>query len=213
MNQPTPSRRAFLRRAALAAVAAPAIWVPRRAAGQLNSPGFVSGLVRPAGGPATSCQLLVEQTVDNDYWATSTGAIAQRVKFSGGTVCQIDLKIRWQTDGGKVKVECWSNADRTGTQYGSASNEIETSQASAFYPAAAWGTFTFATKPAPPGDFWICLVQTGTGDTQWRMDYNHASGATWYPYTNSTDDKNYCAYAYGAPRPTADFCFILKTDQ
>lgn len=200
------NRRNFIKRGA--------IWCP--AIVGLKAYPQALTLADPAGvtaAPKTlTCQLLAEQTVDNAYWATSTGAIAQRVKFSGGTVCQIDLKIRWQTDGGKVKVECWSNADRTGTQYGSASNEIETSQAS-FYPAAAWGTFTFATKPAPPGDFWICLVQTGTGDTQWRMDYNHASGATWYPFTNSTDDQNYCAYSYGANRSTTDFCFKLYTDQ
>lgn len=201
-------RRAFLRDAV---VWTGLLWLPR-AFGQQSA---LAPRVRQFRGVAASltCQLLAEQTVDNDYWATSTGAIAQRVKFSGGTVCQIDLRLKWQTDGGKVKVECWSNADRTGTQYGSASNEIETSQTSAFYPSAAWGTFTFEAKPAPPGDFWICLVQTGTGDTQWRMDYGHANGASWYPYTTLADDENYCAYAYGAPRPTADFCFILKTEQ
>lgn len=210
MNQPTPSRRAFLRRAALAAVAAPAIWVPRRAAGQLNSPGFVSGLVRPAGGPATSCQLLVEQTVDTDYIETSSGAMAQRIKFAGGTVCQIDLLLKYHTANGKVKVECWSSATRTGTQYGSASNEIDTSTG---YSSAAWGTFTFATNPAPTGDFWICLVRTGTGDTQWRADYSHANGSSWYPYTNSTDDQAYCAWFFGSNRTTTDFCFKLYTDQ
>lgn len=201
------NRRGFIKRGA--------IWCP--AIVGLKAYPQALTLADPAGVPAMvrslSCQPFAEQTVDTLYWATSTGAIAQRVKFAGGTVCQIDLKIRWQLGSGKVKVECWSAADRTGTQYGSASNEIETSTTSAFYPSAAWGTFTFATSPSPPGDFWICLVQTGTGDTQWRMDYNHANGATWYPYTDSTDDQNYCAYSYGANRPASDFCFILKTEQ
>lgn len=79
------SRRAFLRRAAAAAaVAAPAIWIPRRAAAQLNAPGFVAGLARAAGGESLQDSYQYGQTDGNSidvgdnwsWWAYSFVAAA-----------------------------------------------------------------------------------------------------------------------------------------
>lgn len=190
------------------------LFVPAIRAGAqfgLRSPGFVGQLSKQTASSLT-CQSFAESTTSNDYYDTSTN-ISQKIKFTGGgTVCQIDLKLQWMsgTDA-KGKIQLWSNADRTGTQYGSDSNEVSVTSAS-YFPAA-WATFTFGTQPTPPGDFWICLVKTGSDNFGWRIDYNHTNGSGYYPYTDASGDAAYCAYAFGANRTTTDCAFKLYTMQ
>lgn len=166
----------------------------------------------PTKASSLTCQFLVQSTGDNDYYSTSTD-IAQKIKSSGVTVCQIDLKLSWLsgTDG-NVKIQLWSNANKSGTQYGSDSSIVDVTLAG-YYPTPAWASFTFATNPEPTGDFWICLVKTGTNDVGWRIDYNHVPGAGYYPYIDATADEAYCAYAFGANRTTTDCTFKLYTMQ
>lgn len=191
-----------------------AIFVPASksiAQAGLRAPSFVGGLNKSQSAPLT-CQSFAESTHDNDYYTTSSDN-AQKVRVQAEIeVCQIDLKLFWQAGTtGEVKVQCWSAANRTGTQYGSDSNSIVITSGS-YFPAA-WGTFTFATNPTPSTDFWICLVKVTAQDVGWRVSYNHTAGSSYYPYIDAAADEAYCAYAFGANRTTSDFCFKAYTMQ
>lgn len=200
------NRRGFIKRGAL--------WVP--AIVGLKAYPQALTLADPAKVLSTptpkTCQLFTQSTDDNDYYTTATD-IAQKIKVTAEIeICQIDLKLFWLSGTtGEVKIQCWSNSNRTGTQYGSDSTSIVVT--SGVYFPASWGTFTFASNPTINTDFWICLVEVATQDVGWRISYNHVPGSGYYPYIDATADEAYCAYAYGANRTTTDACFKLYTMQ
>ncbi len=204
------NRRSFIRRGALYL---PPLFAIGRARGQaltLADPAMV-GRTRSQSAPLT-CQLFAQSLEDNDYFGTGTD-IAQKIKVTSAIeVCQIDLKLLWQAGTtGEVKIQCWSNANKSGTQYGSDSNSIVVTSGS-YFPAA-YGAFTFATNPTPSSDFWICLVEVAAQDVGWRMSYNHVAGSGYYPYIDATADEAYCAYGYGANQTRTDMCFKVYTMQ
>ena len=197
-------RRAFLREAV---VWTGLLWIPR-AFGQQSA---LAPRVRQfRRGPSAGCSLFAQSTADNDYIDTTTNN-AQRIKAASGcTVCEVRLKVAWTsgTDA-RFKVQLWENGDRSGTQYGGDSAEVNIT--SAGYSSAAWAPFTWATKPAPTTHFWVCLVKVGTNDIRWRLDLGHTNGAGYYPYTDATEDGQFCAYYYGSNRSTSDFCIEVDT--
>jgi hypothetical protein len=150
--------------------------------------------------------LYVQQTTDNEYYSPGTSNVyAQKIKFSGGTVTKIKLKLGWQAANATCKIGLYSAAT-DGTRYGDESTETVTTTQITHQPAV-WETFTFATNPQPTGDFYIRVINSDP-TLQWRMGYNQAGGTNY-------EDTDYAAYGNGSVLNSGmdDLCFEVYTLQ
>lgn len=199
MSGTVTSRRAFLRRAAAAAaVAAPAIWIPRRAVAQLNSPGFVAGLARAAVGGGGACTVWSSQTTDNNYWnPTGGGTCAQRVQNAEAReVCKVLLKT-YHSFGTSMDLRCAIASDSTGSSIiGTWSNTATLATST-----PTWLEFSWASNPTTPsGDFFLVFDQITT-DVGWRIRVNSGGSHT------------YSFYQDGVQKPISDACYEIHTVQ
>lgn len=133
------------------------------------------------GGGTLTCTLSTEfQTTINDQYSSNTGSgdnTSQKVRsLSGASICKV--VITFETGAG-VNVTCRIRdaVNAGGTAYGSAETVVTTGGTTAL-------AFVFATKPAPPGDFYITL----TADANIALAVN-ASGdyqSGYHVFTNTT---------------------------
>lgn len=208
MSGTVTSRRAFLRRAAAAAaVAAPAIWIPRRAAAQLNSPSFVAGLARAAVGGG-ACTLWKSQTTNNDYWGGSINTF-QSQKIKNDSAAQVDVcKVRfWFKNGGtpaNVYVKARTAQYLSGSDIGSASDTVVVDASHNDWVEFTWSSG--APSVAALTDFWI----------GWFADQSHVVRVgydTSAPVGQYYEGSSYCLYRGSSAQTDSDMIFELWTLQ
>lgn len=202
MSGTVTSRRAFLRRAAAAAaVAAPGIWIPRRASAQLNSPSFVAGLRRPAAGGG-ACTLWKSQTTNNDYWAGSIGVFeSQKIKndsSSAITICQVDFWFKNLSSAANVYVKARTAQYSSGADIGSASDTVAVAA-----NHNDWVTFTWSSGAptiSASTDFWV----------GWYSDQSHECRVgydTSAPVGQYYEDDGYAFYKGSFIQSDSDLVF------
>lgn len=149
-----------------------------------------------------------DQQIDNEFYQiTSANNPCQKVQNAAGTVeiCEAQIRVQFAGSDCAFHLEIWSDAAKAGTQYGSDSNSYTVVGGDV---TAGWKTFTFATNPEPPGDFFIHVVVEDANLFNWRMGYNDATGSNYL-------DTDYAAYLSGAVTNSGkdDRCFILSIIQ
>ena len=160
----------------------------------LRDPAFVRTATASGG-----CSTNYSNLTDNDYWYGTSVADSQFIQNSSGrTVCSVQWKIQ-NTKGENVTatVEFWSGANRTGTQYGTASLATTITGGS----VTGWYNFTWSTPPTlPASDYHVTIVFSSFYDYQkLRINYGVAS-------------HTYCMYSGATVRSTSDSCVVVQAN-
>lgn len=155
-----------------------------------------TAFVRTASSPA-GCSTNFSQLTDNDFWYGTAVADSQYIQNSAArTVCSVQWKIQ-NTKGENVTatVEFWSGANRTGTQYGTASSATTITGGS----VTGWYNFTWASPPSlPASDYHVTIVFSSYYDYQkLRINFGVAS-------------HTYCMYSGSTVRSTSDACVVVQ---
>ena len=127
---------------------------------------------RNVAGGALECTLLITQAVQDGYVWGSEGDnpnTCQKIDNNESTeICKVEIYPA-HGDTNEYHVELWSDNVRAGTKYGN-SELVELGTALTFH------SFTFATNPEPPGDYFIHIIldsgsKVGIGTTTTVTSY------------------------------------------
>lgn len=201
------NRRSFLKSGALWVPPLFAIGRARGAVLTLADPAMV-GRTRTTESAAT-CKLITAQSqeTDNDYWGLST-IWSQLLKIgSSMEICQVDLKMYVPSGSASVYVQFRSSPDAGGSQTGTDSQTVTITNTS-----AEWKVFTWASNPTISSNTYL-TIRTSGDPSRIRSDTHASAGSTHYPYTDATDDANYCAYDATIQRGIIDLCFRIYAMQ